>query len=118
MPVVDRAEIELLTRYVQEQDRIRANMRGRLYDNCIQMQADWRAFQAKLQPGGEYESLAEQFSEDITGITDLAEIGRLLGAMGIVIDAMRDIEARAPGFFGLEWPPAVGESSVPGKPPI
>jgi len=112
---IDRSQMELLARYVGEQDRIRANMRGRLYDNCLAMQADWRAFQAKLASGGEYESLAGQFTEDIKGITDLAEIGRILGAMGIIIDAMRDIETRAPGFFGIDWPPP--EPPIPVAPP-
>jgi len=117
MAEITREQMELYTRYVSEQNAIRAHMRGRLYHNCLAMQADWRSFQAKLQPGGEYESLAKQFNEDITGITDLSEIGRLLGAMGIIIDAMRDIEERAPGFFGIDWPPAVGESSVVDEPP-
>lgn len=100
MPL-SREEVALLTAYEQEQSGIRQQLVGGLYWNCLQTLKRYAIFQADLQEGGRFATLAEQFMADSAESITPDEINELVASMQAIVSVMEIVETRIPGIFGI-----------------
>jgi hypothetical protein len=99
-----REEVALFNAYEAENTRLRQTM-TQLYRQAGRQLDGWTQFQADLQPGGRFETLAAQYASDTSDVND-AHYATLIGALMLLRSTVEAMEADTPGLFniGQGWP--------------